>query len=132
MKAAINALTLDLATRLNVDLGVARQFATTFFEDNADLFSAPAPGGPVRLTESLGARVAAALDAAVENPERARVLQVPARGNDGLTDKQRAAMSTVGLCPNCQEPNNDHLPGCARASGEVPNAITKTQLPPTG
>lgn len=54
----------------------------------------------------------------------------PVVGPDGLTDKQRNALGNVGLCPNCQQPNSDHLPGCARASREDPNAVTKNPLPP--
>jgi hypothetical protein len=62
--------------------------------------------------------------------ERARVLRVPVLGPDGLTDIQRDAVGTVGLCPNCQQPKNRHLPACARASGEDPTARTKGRLPP--
>ena len=36
----------------------------------------------------------------------------------------------VGLCPNCQQSNADHAPGCARSSGEDPRAVTRQALPP--
>lgn len=60
---------------------------------------------------------------------------VPVVGPDGLTDKQRAALGNVGLCPNCQQPNNGHLPGCARTGSNGfepmdPKARTKPPLPP--
>lgn len=127
MKSAINALTLDLATRLNVDIGVAKQFATSFFEENADLFSAPAVAkGPVP------ANVArpASLPAPQATGDFVHGTYVPVVGPDGLTDQQRAAVGTVGLCQNCQQPKNAHLPGCAVASGEAPRAVTKDPLPP--
>lgn len=61
---------------------------------------------------------------------RAVVHRVSVVGPDGLTDVQRAAVGTVGLCPNCQQPRTSHLPGCAVASGENPRAVTKAPLPP--
>ncbi len=69
-------------------------------------------------------------DVRPENPERALVHRVPIVGADGLTEKQRAAVGGVGLCSNCQQPKNSHLPGCAQASGEDPRARTKDPLPP--
>lgn len=61
---------------------------------------------------------------------------VPVVGADGLTDAQRNALQRgIGLCPNCQQPKDDHLPGCARvANGGMPpmdpRAVTKAKLPP--
>jgi hypothetical protein len=61
---------------------------------------------------------------------------VPVTGADGLTDAQRNALQRgIGLCPNCQQPKDDHLPGCARvAQGGMspmdPRAVTKPKLPP--
>jgi hypothetical protein len=60
----------------------------------------------------------------------------PVLGPDGLTDNQRAAMARgVGLCPNCQQPKTDHLPGCSRVSANGfepvdPKAVTKDPLSP--
>lgn len=34
------------------------------------------------------------------------------------------------LCPNCQQSSLAHAPGCARASGEDPRAVTRQALPP--
>lgn len=57
-------------------------------------------------------------------------------GPDGLTDAQRIGAATVGLCPNCQQPKNNHLPGCLRdpragfTEKEQGRAITKDRLPP--
>lgn len=142
MKAAINALTIDLATRLNVDIGVAKQFAETFFEDNADVF-----GPPVIVDyqgRSLGEQPIVSVPGTVPAPqpkkggglehdtaEVAHPIYVPATGPDGLTAKQRAAVEAgVGLCSNCQQPKDDHLPSCAKASGMDKRAVTKGALPP--
>jgi hypothetical protein len=44
----------------------------------------------------------------------------------------RVVKSTVPLCPNCQQPTDDHLPGCARIpdTGTDPKAVTKNPLSP--
>jgi hypothetical protein len=70
-----------------------------------------------------------------DTPQVAHGTYSPVVGVDGLTDKQRAALGKVGLCPNCQQPKNDHLPGCARVSANGfepmdPKARTKDPLPP--
>lgn len=65
------------------------------------------------------------------NPQPLRPVYTPVLGADGLTDRQRAAVATVGLCPNCQQPKNDHLPGCARIDATFDNrSVTKDRLPP--
>ena len=144
MKALINALTLAfIEAGLVVEAAKARAIA--FVEDNGELWSAPSvtksvlPSYPVDLREP-----GQPLD---EDPyptwrematqyderfpiERAIVHKVSVVGPDGLTDKQRAAVGGVGLCQNCQQPNNSHLPGCARASKEDMRAVTKDPLPP--
>lgn len=132
MKAAVNALTLALATEYQfLDIVTAKEFAVRFFEDNADMFSAPAyrEATPAEVKRVLSSSDARAVVGA-SDPERAPVFTQPVIGPDGLTDKQRAALGTVGLCPNCQQPKDDHLPGCARASGEDPKARTKDRLSP--
>lgn len=64
--------------------------------------------------------------------DRALVHHVPAVNLLGLTPKQQAALdSGFRLCANCQQPTNDHLPGCAVASGEVRLAITRDPLAPS-
>lgn len=65
-----------------------------------------------------------------DDAEHAFRFYAPVVGPDGLTDKQRAAVGGVGLCRNCQQPKDDHLPGCALYSGEDPKAVTKSPLPP--
>ncbi len=147
MKAAINSLALNLFMQLDVPVASAMAFAEQWVADNLDLFeNVPRPVVP-------GTRVASATAPAFEvipQPEAHHVIgngqvighvvaqpgealhgtYVPVKGPDGLTDVQRGALSTVGLCSNCQQPNNDHLPGCAVASGEDRRAVTKSALPP--
>jgi len=133
MKAAINALTLALLEKGWDSFADCKAFATEFFEANADLFSAPAivPSGKV---VPLGGDPLSpyAVVAAEGSDERARVLHVPVVGADGLTDKQRAAVGTVGLCPNCQQPKNDHQVGCSRIDPSYDSkSVTKGTLPPS-
>lgn len=126
-KAIINALSMALALQRPdvTDLGDCQSFAAGFVAENAELFDQPSrvvhskqPDAPQR-------------QAPAESRDFIHGTYVPVKGPDGLTDKQRAALQTgVGLCPNCQQPTNDHLPACARASGEVPKAVTKPALPP--
>lgn len=79
--------------------------------------------------EGLPPAVQTALQADGDAPIRPRY--VPVLDADGLTAKQRAALDRgIGLCANCQQPRNAHLPGCSVASGENPRAITKDRLPP--
>lgn len=71
------------------------------------------------------------------NSEFVHGTYAPVVGSDGLTDAQRNAVGTVGLCPNCQQPNNAHLPACARVGANGfeavdPKARTKDPLPPVG
>jgi len=91
----------------------------------------PLTNRPVRVkpqNENLPPAVQTALQ---EGDDFVKPRYVPVVGADGLTDKQRAAVqSGVGLCPNCQQPKNAHLPGCARQSGEDARAVTHDPLPP--
>lgn len=137
MKALINALTLFLLdSGLTNDIARARVFAEGFVSENADMLSLqPVPALPPAVQTALrrdnldGTSREVVTDDA-ELP-RAIVHKVPVVGPDGLTDVQRAAVASgVGLCANCQQPKNRHLPGCARASGEDPKARTKDPLPP--
>ncbi len=128
MKAAINSLALNLFMQLDVPVASAMAFAEQWVADNLDLFeNVPRPVVP-------GTRVASATAPAFEViPQHGDALHgtyVPVKGADGMTDVQRAALGNVGLCSNCQQPNNDHLPGCAVASGEDRRAVTKSALPP--
>jgi hypothetical protein len=134
MKALINALTLALVeANFTSQIEDARDFATAFVEENADLLSPQ----PVRVAAASLPQVTADFspryDAVLvsDDIERAPVYRVPVVGADGLTDKQRAAVGGVGLCANCQQPNNDHLPACAKASGLDKRAVTKEALPPS-
>lgn len=110
MKPIINALAMFLALEpslVDVTLPQAMDIATRFVDENAELFAAPAP-----------------VFKTAPAPTQTRVV-----GGAALTPEQEAAIGTVGLCPNCQQPNNNHLPGCARQSGEDPRAVTKNPLP---
>jgi hypothetical protein len=142
-----NALTLALLREGVTDFATAEAFAARFVEDNDELFTGP----PVSHAQALAAMVAvpAALEAvppveplvvhdASGQPVRhigphnpAGVMRVPVVGPDGLTNAQREALAkNIPLCANCQQPTNDHLPGCAKASGEDPKARTKPPLAP--
>lgn len=112
-KAIVNALTLALLDggigNTDINVATAREFAERFVEENAELFqqAAPAPS-------------------AVRPPTPQR----PATAAD-LSEAQAAALEAgIGLCPNCQQPNNDHLPACSRATGYDGKAITKNKLNP--
>lgn len=138
MKAIINSLTLALV-EYGMDVAAAKTFATNFVTENADLFTAqdqlPRTAQPPANQVALWPRPIDLRepgqpldeDAPIE---RAVVHKVPVVGPDGLTAKQRAAIGGVGLCANCQQPNNGHLPGCAKESGEDKRAVTKDPLPP--
>lgn len=132
-KAIVNALTIALAMQEDMPLGQADAFAQRFVADNIDLFTVVVQQvtGPTAPTV-IGGPVRPVSDQSEPNPQNpANRMTVPVRGPDGLTAAQRAAVeSGIGLCPNCQQPTNDHLPGCARASGEDPKARTKSALPP--
>lgn len=63
---------------------------------------------------------------------------VAQRGADGLTASQRAGVERgVGLCPNCQQPVDAHVPGCLRdprngfREDERSRVVTKSPLAPT-
>lgn len=143
-KAIVNSLTLALVEEwgeldgqtVSITLRDARDFAARWVEENADLLSpepslfmpamlqqAPAPQ-PVRAAPT------APVGTTYDTKEAAYGTYVPVVGPDGLTEKQRAAVGKQGLCPNCQQPTDDHLPACARQSGEDPKAVTKKGLPP--
>jgi hypothetical protein len=109
-QAIVNALTMALMEYGHAELtefASAKAFAARFVADNAELFAAPSPS-----------RAAPA---------------APARGGGQyeLSERQQKGLDRgIPLCPNCQQPTNDHLPGCARASQEDPRAVTKTPLSP--
>jgi len=139
VKAVINALTLALASDedyAHLGIGVAKSFAEAFVKENAELFADPGPAVRAQaIVRRAGPQPADPNDlaesfAGLSDLERAVVHHVPVVGPDGLTAKQRAAVGGVGLCANCQQPNNNHLPGCAKASGEDKRAVTKDPLPP--
>jgi hypothetical protein len=139
-KALVNALTLALMESQLADMLVidAKAFATRFVEENADLLTTQVvvtptqverrPGGPTVVTGTAQEEVVA--DPVTGELPRAVKHYVPVQGPDGLTDKQRAAIGGVGLCSNCQQPKNSHLPGCSVASGYDVKARTKDPLPP--
>lgn len=63
---------------------------------------------------------------------------VAATGENGLTARQQGALDNgIPLCPNCHEPENDHIPGCLRdprggfTDPERRRAVTKGVLPPS-
>ncbi len=133
-KAIVNALAMALAMDLDIELPAALEFAARWVEENDDLFTpmaykatAPAPG-----REAEAVQTARESDRGVASPTNpAGVQRVAVLNANGLTAAQQAALDGgIGLCPNCQQPTNNHLPGCARASGEDPKARTKAPLPP--
>lgn len=118
-KAIVNALTLALMSWRDkgIDIQSAKAFAEEFVAENAELFTAPLP---VKMTqEEFAARQPG------EDPFVGRKTVV------GISPLQQAAMDKgIPLCPNCQQPVNHHLVGCARATGENPKAVTKLPLTP--
>lgn len=149
-KALANALTLAL---LDWDRGddamtviEAREFAAQFVEDNLDLL-----GPPVIVDmqgRSLGPQPVASVPAfsqgrwnagdsvlvreahgAGEKAVAAKFSVAP-KGADGLDAVQAQAVAQGRpLCPNCQHPEDDHLPGCARRPGEGSDFKAKTKNP---
>lgn len=112
--------------KFDVPLADALAFATQWVEENPDLFTNKATQAINRVNTEVSL---ASVTSGIEGG-RSQVQRVPVVGSDGLTEAQRAAVGNVGLCPNCQQPNTDHLPGCARRSGEAPRAVTSGPLPP--
>lgn len=107
-KAVVNALTIALLDEFEPDddrawdLVSARAFATKFAEENEAILV-----------------------------QQVKVAAPVAAGAVGLMAHQQDAIANgVGLCPNCQQPKNNHLPGCARATGEDATATTRAALPP--
>ncbi len=136
MKAVINALTLHLLrVGLTTSFEVAGNVAASFVEENAELFSQPVGvrsagrGSPVEV---------AGRQPISDDPDQAirpsSVFQ-PRQPGELMPHQQAAVETGRQLCPNCQQPTNDHLPGCARvgAGGFAamdPKASTKNPLPP--
>jgi hypothetical protein len=117
-KAFVNALAMALLEEGfiggdGISLADGKAFAERFHEANPELF-----------TTALAQRM---------DPRAAPPPPTPQRppSADDLSEAQSAALASgIGLCPNCQQPNNDHLPGCARATGEDNRAVTKNKLTP--
>ena len=138
MKAIVNALTLALIDEYGGTLEDARSFSARFVEENGDLFAPTnAKQAPVAGFQHAGQPVTGApetFQVRGESDEVAAKFLQRAVGADGLTDSQRAGVTRgIPLCPNCQQPTNDHLPGCARIPelGTDPRAVTKAPLPPS-
>lgn len=142
-KALVNALVIALLDEGMCDITQAREFSARFVEENEELFRqdplpypttgfVAQPATPAQIAEAVrpartGARI-------IEDGESIRVRAKPATAGT-LTAKQQAALDGgIGLCPNCQQPTNDHIPGCARiAVGGMPpmdpRAVTRSPLP---
>lgn len=63
---------------------------------------------------------------------------VAQRGSDGLTASQREGLERgARLCPNCQQPEDDHIPACLRdpkngfREDERRRVVTKSPLAPS-
>lgn len=129
MKAIVNALTIALFREHRYEFDDAERFAVEFVKENHELFMVPqAPR-----TSTVPVKVADLREPGQPLDENNRIVvhKVPFVGVDGLTAKQREAVQAgVQLCRNCQQPITEHLPGCAKASGEDPRATTKGTLPP--
>lgn len=147
-KAVINALTMALVLDgLYGDAKDALDWATEFVTNNPELFAQQAapqahPLAPARTSErKFGPERAPgtwqAGDTALLREGTTEVsprMTVAQRGSDGLTRRQRLGVEAgVKLCPNCQNPKNDHLPGCSRipGSGTDRKAVTQATLAPT-
>lgn len=143
MKAIINSLALALAEDADyghVGLSTAKAFAETWVSENADLFAAPPVAKAAYGAAVLGHQPPTPTGAPETFQVRPESGEVAAKflqrvvGPDGLTDSQRAGVARgIPLCPNCQQPTSDHLPGCARIPelGTDPRAVTKAPLPPS-
>lgn len=67
----------------------------------------------------------------IEDEDAIRPARVAPRKPGDLMPHQQAALdSGIGLCPNCQQPKNNHLPLCTIATGIDSRAVTKSALPP--
>ena len=141
MKAIANALTLKLMEH-GISMVVAKEIVEEFLAENAELFTTVSGRILAEAPLQQQATFKPGLNPqqqplVVGDEERATVLHVPAVDAGGLTPRQRSAVDGgVGLCPNCHEPNNDHLPGCSRMSVNGfapmdPRAVTKDPLPPS-
>ena len=118
-KAIVNALTLALLEggigNTDINFATSKAFAEEFVAENAELFIAPA--------QLRGARG----DAAPASKPRTAY---------ELSEQQEEAIAAgVKLCPNCQQPVTDHLPGCSRAFADpndpfLKGAVTKNKLNP--
>ncbi len=136
MKAVINALTLHLLrVGLTTSFEVAGNVAASFVEENAELFTAPSPpkggGYPTLPTQADRQYIVG------DDPDQAirpsSVFQ-PRQPGELMPHQKAAVEAGRQLCPNCQQPTNDHLPGCARVgvggfSPMDPKARTKAPLP---
>jgi|GEM_PF-4697307 len=127
MKSLINSLAMALIIRGLLAPSAAMEFAEQWVADNADLFGGP----PARVPATRSAPASAPpFEVVAESRDFVHGTYVPIVGEDGLTDKQRSAVGKQGLCQNCQQPKDDHLPGCAVASGENARAVTVSRLAP--
>lgn len=123
---------LNLMRKKGMSLAEAEQFAEDM--DIPEVEEAPAP------TRSSQGRWQAG-DSAVVREGTGKVAtrySVAATGANGLTARQQDAIDAgIPLCPNCHEPENDHIPGCLRdpkggfTDTERRRAVTKGILPPS-
>ena len=112
-KAIINALAMKLALEFpGYALPEALTFGEAFVAENAELFTyKPDKVAPQAMTTK------------------------PRSAYELSAEQEQALATGVGLCPNCQQPKNDHLPGCSRAFADpndpfLKGAITKNKLNP--
>jgi len=131
-KAIVNALTLKLIADPETALPfpLAQRIAEEFVAENAELF---APVKQVRVAGPM-AFVEDALP--VEDESLPPLPPRPPRDPNALMPAQQVALQRgIPLCPNCQQPANDHLPGCARVEWNGweavdKRAVTKNKLSP--
>jgi len=111
--------------------GMSLEEAEAFAED-LDIPEGAPQGQPVQVSQGAW-NAGDAVQVRRGNDERAPKFVVATRGADGLTAEQaRGRAMGIPLCKNCQRPEDNHLPGCARIPGvgSDARAVTKGQLPP--
>ena len=125
-QSLIDSMTLKLMRDKGMSLDEAAELAESLAEDVPEVPEAPAqPEVPLYSNENWPARKGT-------DQVAAKYIQRVV-GPDGLTDGQRIGLSKgIALCPNCQQPETTHLPGCSRIPGVGSDARARTEgrLPP--
>lgn len=102
---------------------------------DAPLVTGPDPSKLVRQSGLAGTEVGQQLSEVAPDAPLRPAPVAPGRPGDIMPHVRRAIERGTALCPNCQQPSDDHLPGCSRVSSNfLPpvdgRAVTKGPLPP--